>query len=92
MAARVAPIDNAIAALLNLESRREENRALKRFREVAGQLQEDLAKAAKTKVAATGHMVQGVAYEVCLDDESEEEDEAIPITTNTKSKREEGWD
>ncbi len=88
LAARVVLIDNAIAALLNLESRREENQVFKRFREVVGQFWEDLAKAAKTKATAAGHVVWDVVYEVCLGDKSEEEDEAISIaTTNTKSKR-----
>ncbi len=87
LAVQVAPIDNAIAVLLHLESRREENWALKRFREMTGQLREDLAKAAKTKTAAAGCMVQGVTYEVRLGDESEAKNEAIPTITNIKSKQ-----
>ncbi len=57
LAVWVASIDNAIAALLNLESRREENRVFKRFREVVGQFREDLTKVAKTKVTAAGYVV-----------------------------------
>ncbi len=69
LAARVASIDNTIAILLNLESRREENRVFKRFREVAGQFQEDLTKTAKTKITAAGYVIQDIVYEVYLGDE-----------------------